>query len=78
MSRDELVRMLDAGDLYGVFVRIGRMWLAKDHPECISAATIVDLGRRHPVLQVPIIPASGAAAEPFPVQTYGPAPSQSA
>jgi hypothetical protein len=71
---EEFVRMLEGGDLYGLFVRVGRMWLAKDHPEAKSAATVVDFGRKASMLQVPIIPCESEGAEPFLLHTSGPTP----
>ena len=62
-TREELIAMYDAGDLYGLFLMASRNWLAKYHPEAQSAATIVDFGREQPMLHMPIIPCESAAAE---------------
>jgi len=69
MSREELLAMFDAGDLYGAFVRLGRAWLAKDHPEAQYAATAVHIGRGLPEIIIPVLTLHrdlGAASPPSP------------
>lgn len=56
MSRDEVLRLYDAGDLYGMLLAVGRAWLAKDHPEVQHAAVCGHIGRGIPELIVPLIP----------------------
>lgn len=61
MSRDELIQMFDAGDLYGLLLGVGRAWLAKHHPDSEYAVVLAELAPGIPPVQVTITPASVAA-----------------
>lgn len=56
-SKNELLRLVEADDRYGLFLLAGRRWLAKDHPEAEYAVAVVEVGDGFPALTVPIIPA---------------------
>lgn len=62
LTSGELVRLLEAGDLYTLVLRVNRMWLEKDHPEAEYATIVVEVGDSFPAVQVPIIPASVVSA----------------
>lgn len=63
MPKDEIAKMLDRGDLYGAFVRLGRLWIGKDHPDAEYAAIAVHVADGVPdVITVVLPPRRGPSA----------------
>lgn len=69
MSRDELVRLYDAGDWYGLLLAVGRAWLARYHPEAQYAATAVHIGRGVPEIIIPLLASSRGRGASSPLST---------
>lgn len=55
MTADELTRLLEAGDLYGLMLRVTRAWLERDHPETDYATLIVRFTREEPDGRFPVM-----------------------
>lgn len=56
MNRDELLRLIDSGDLYGLMLMVNRAWLERYHPTAPHAALVTEMGERTPPHTVVILP----------------------
>jgi hypothetical protein len=70
ISRDDVLKMFDTGDLYGLVLSVGRAWVGKDHPKAQYGLIVVHLGDNVPDAQVPLIlsassPVSGLPPQPL-------------
>jgi hypothetical protein len=63
MDRDELLRLIDANNAYGLMLAATRAWLQRDHPEARYAVTLAEFESDIPTLVVPIIPPASAWAD---------------
>jgi hypothetical protein len=64
MGRDELLRLFDAGDFYGLMLGVNAAWLAKDHPACRWACLVADVLPGAPAVRVVIPGFASASASP--------------
>lgn len=55
-DREELLRLFDSGNDYGLMLFSARRWLGRNHPQAPRASVIVPFGPCCPSLRVPIIP----------------------
>lgn len=62
MGRDELLRLFDAGDYYGLAVRANRLLLEKEHPEAEYAVLGVHIRNGVPDLMIPVLSPTPAPA----------------
>ncbi len=54
MNAQELVKLLESGDLYGLMLATVREWVRKHHPSVHSLTLVGDFGREEPAIQLPI------------------------
>ena len=66
MDANELVGMLERGDLYGLMLRVNRIWLDRDHPGSKYGCVTAQLGEGVPDLVVPIIQGCPSASPTLP------------
>lgn len=64
MSGEELVRLLESGDYYGLMLRANRLWLERDHPEVKWACVVGEVGGGVPALRITIPGASSPSPTP--------------
>lgn len=56
MDRDKLLKLIDAGDSYGLMLASVRAWLERYHPEAEYADVVAHLRDGIPDVQVPVTP----------------------
>lgn len=79
MNADELVRVLSQGDIHGLLLRVGDLWLATYKPRSRFAVLIVDEGSDEtPQSRVtfPRAAACGEATSQCPVDPRNPVPAE--
>lgn len=63
MNRDELLKLIEDGDFYGLMLTSTRAWVQHDHPTAAYAVILAEFGKGLPALQIPIIPDACASVE---------------
>lgn len=62
MNRDELLWLIDAGDLHGLMLAVNREWLCKTYPSAEYALLVAHVRDGVPDVQIPIIPSTGKSS----------------
>ena len=73
MNADELLKLLDAGDLHGAMLGVVRMWLERYYAESLGLGVFVWVHADLPPVRI-TIPASASASSPAPVAPVPPTP----
>lgn len=63
MSRDEMLRLWDAGDFYGLVLAVNAAFAAKYHPGVRRGTMVFELGDGS-TLPIPIIPCPASSSPP--------------
>ena len=64
MDRNEMLRLFDAGDWYGLMLRSVRQLLDREHPEVKWACVVGEIGVGIPALRI-TIPGAASASLPL-------------
>lgn len=67
MTRDELVKMIDSGDLQAALLAVGRAWLERYYPEATHATLVARLTDGVPCVVIPVLSQRHAASSSVPL-----------